>query len=181
MCIFIISCYFSSFAVHLITVPELLDLYVKSCHKHKEKPLKVMMEHIESIDLRSGVRVPLLNLKEQSLSHGSCEALEELFKRVQYKCIDMSSCGLDDVSAGIIFDMVEYYEATNELDISDNHLITNKGWLSCINMVKKSRALQVLSTRGTAISDHHAQLLAQALNTSAIHTLKLEHCGLGKS
>jgi protein phosphatase 1 regulatory subunit 37 len=143
--------------------------------------MKVMVEHIESIDLSSGARIPLLNLKEQPLSYGLCEALEEVFKRVQYKCIDMSSCGLDDVSAGIIFDMVEYYEATNELDISDNNQITNKGWLSCINMVKKSQALQVLSTRGTAISDHHAQLLAQALNTSTIHTLKLEHCGLGRA
>lgn len=125
-------------------------------------------------------RVPLLSLKDQNLSHGSCEALEEIFKRVQYRSINLSNAGLDDTSASVLFDLIEYYEAANELDISDNLAMTNKSWLACINMVKKSQTLNVLISRGPAISDFNATHLAKALNTSALHTLKLEHCELSQ-
>lgn len=90
----------------------------------------------------------------------------------------MSSCGLDDISATAIFDMVEYYEAANELDISENKNITNRGWQSCINMLKRSQELHVLSARGTPISEINASNLGKALIGSSLHTLKLEHCGM---
>lgn len=163
-----------------MSVPELLNLYRKSCLKHSTEPLPVITEHLQTLDLTLGQRVPLLPLNNQNLSHGSCEALEEIFKRIQYQCINLSHAGLDDTSASVLFDMIEYYEATNELDISDNLSMTNKSWLACINMVKKCQALHVLVTRGPGISEHHAMNLAKALNTSALHTLKLEHCELSQ-
>lgn len=98
--------------------------------------------------------------------------------QVQYKVIDVSDCGLDDVSATALFDMIEYYEAANELDISENRNITNRGWQACINMVKRSHALQILSTRGTPLSEANAISLGKSMLTSSLHTLKLEHCGL---
>lgn len=39
----------------------------------------------------------------------------------------MSGCALDDTTATALFDMIEYYEATNELDISDNPRIETRG------------------------------------------------------
>lgn len=90
----------------------------------------------------------------------------------------MSDCGLDDVSATALFDMIEYYEAANELDISENRNITNRGWQACINMVKRSHALQILSTRGTPLSETNAISLGKSMLSSSLHTLKLEHCGL---
>lgn len=165
--------------VAVISAPELTELYRKSCAKHSTEPLPVIAEHIKSLNLTAlNQRVPLLSLKDQNLNHGSCEALEEVFKRIQYKSINLSHSGLDDTSASVLFDMIEYYEATNELDFSDNLSMTNKSWLSCINMIKKSQALNVLITRGPAISEHHAMNLAKALNTSSLHTLKLDHCEL---
>lgn len=73
----------------------------------------------------------MLNLKQQTLTHESCEALEELFKRVKYRAIDVTGCSLDDSSASSLFDMIEYYEACNELNISENPNIKNRGWLAC--------------------------------------------------
>lgn len=98
--------------------------------------------------------------------------------QVQYKTIDVSGCNLDDVSATAIFDMVEYYEAANELNISENKDITNRGWLSSINMVKRSQALQTLEARGVPISEISASNLGKALFGSCLHTVKLEHCGM---
>ncbi|KAL7047878.1 hypothetical protein ACKWTF_003134 [Chironomus riparius] len=74
--------------------------------------------------------------------------------------------------------MIEYYEACNELNISENTNIKNRGLLACINMIKRSQALHSLSTRGTIISDSNASSLGNALLSSYIYTLKLEHAQL---
>ena len=98
---------------------------------------------------------------------------------MQYKSIDLSDCKLDETAASALFDMIEYYEATNELDISSNAMgMTNRGWTSCIYMISHSRELQVLNAEGNPISKQSADHLGNALVTSNLHTLKLEHCGL---
>lgn len=61
------------------------------------------------------------------LTIAQCESLEEIFKRIRYKSINVSGCALDDTTATALFDMIEYYEATNELDISDNPRIETRG------------------------------------------------------
>lgn len=98
--------------------------------------------------------------------------------QLQYKLIDLTACDLDDISATALFEMIEYYEAANEIDISENRNITTRGWQSCINMIKRSHALQILSTRGTPLSETNAINMGKALLGSSLHTLKLEHCGL---
>lgn len=85
---------------------------------------------------------------------------------------------MTDTSATALFDMIEYYEAANEIDISENRNITNRGWQACINMVKRSRALQILVTRGTPLSESNAISLGKSMLGSSLATLKLEHCGL---
>uniref|UniRef100_A0A182N5G6 Protein phosphatase 1 regulatory subunit 37 n=1 Tax=Anopheles dirus TaxID=7168 RepID=A0A182N5G6_9DIPT len=166
-------------SISICETPELLELYRSSCKRHNTLPLKAVLDHLQSIDVTKG-RVPCLSLKDQQLNYSGCEALEEIFKHVQYRCIDLSHSGLDDVTAGVMFDIIEYYEAATELDISDNLQMSSKTWTACINMIKKSQALNVLITRGPTISDYQATNLAKALNTSAIHTLKLEHCVLSQ-
>lgn len=121
-------------AVPVSSAEELSKLYRLSCEKHKTTPIPTIIEHLESLNLEkslSNERTEILNLKQQTLSHESCEALEELFKRVKYRSIDLTSCQLDDISATSLFDMIEYYEACNELNISENSNIKNRGWLSC--------------------------------------------------
>lgn len=74
--------------------------------------------------------------------------------------------------------MIEYYEAANEIDISENRNITNRGWQSCINMIKRCHALQILTTRCTPLSESNATNLGKSLLSSSLNTIKLEHCGL---
>lgn len=126
---------------------ELSNLYRKSCEKHKTQPIPTIIEHLETINLdtpTSPVRTEALDLKHETLSHESCEALEELFKRVKYRSIDLTSCSLDDVSATALFDMIEYYEACNELNISENSNIKNRGWQSCKSR-SRSKQLHLIS------------------------------------
>lgn len=85
---------------------------------------------------------------------------------------------MNDASATALFDIIEYYEAANEIDISENRNITNRGWQACINMVKRSHALQILVTRGTPLSESNAISLGKSMLSSSLNTLKLEHCGL---
>ncbi|XP_070490104.1 protein phosphatase 1 regulatory subunit 37 [Chironomus tepperi] len=171
---------FESFAVPVSSAEELSNVYKRSCDKHKTQPIPAIIEHLESLNFEklSNDRADVLNLKQTTLTHDSCEALEELFKRVKYRSIDLTSCSLDDISATSLFDMIEYYEACNELNISENTNIKNRGLLACINMIKRSQALHSLSTRGTIISDSNASSLGNALLSSYIYTLKLEHAQL---
>lgn len=129
------NAFFSLFfflAIPIANAQELSCLYQLSCEKHKTIPIPVILEHLESLNLdKSKARTEVLSLKQQTLTHESCEALEELFKRVKYRAIDVTSCSLDDSSASSLFDMIEYYEACNELNISENPNIKNRGWLAC--------------------------------------------------
>uniref|UniRef100_A0A1A9ZH83 Uncharacterized protein n=1 Tax=Glossina pallidipes TaxID=7398 RepID=A0A1A9ZH83_GLOPL len=97
----------------------------------------------------------------------------------QYKSIDLSNRELNETAASAIFEMIEYYEATNELDISSNPIgMTHRGWVSCNYIIGHSQELQVLNAEGNPISKMSADNLGSALSTSSLHTLKLEHWGL---
>ncbi|XP_055677373.1 mucin-5AC [Lutzomyia longipalpis] len=162
-----------------LSAKELIEIYRKSCSKHDVEPLMVVVKHLEGMDFQNmPPRGNSLILRDSKLTPASCEALEEILKRIQYKLIDLTSCDLDDSSASAMFDMIEFYEAATELDISENRAISHRGWQACAAMIKKSQALNILLTSGTTISDSNASNLGKALMSSAIHTLKLEHCGL---
>ncbi|XP_055847331.1 serine-rich adhesin for platelets isoform X2 [Episyrphus balteatus] len=161
------------------SISEIAELYVQSCNKHNTIPIPSVLDHLKHIELDKTIRQPILLLKNTKLMPADCEALEEIFKRVQYKSIDVSSCELNEAAASALFDMFEYYEVTNELDISSNaDGMTPRGWTSCIYMVSHSRALQVLNAQGNPLSKNCADNLGSALNSSNLHTIKLEHCGL---
>jgi protein phosphatase 1 regulatory subunit 37 len=161
------------------TSKELVAIYVESCKQHEATPIESVLEYLGNLEVFEALcRSAVLNLRDQQLSTSDCEALEAILKRVQFRIIDLNNCGLDDASACSLFDMIEYYEATNELDVSYNPKITIRGWQSMVSMIKKSHALNMLSVRGFPISISMAANLGQALMVSFIHTLKLEHCGL---
>ena len=93
--------------------------------------------------------------------------------------MDLSTCDLDESSASALFQMIEYYEAATELDISNNpNGMTSRGWASCNSMVGHNRELQVLNAHGNPISVTGATTLGHSLSSSNVHTIKLEHCGL---
>ncbi|KAH8260805.1 hypothetical protein KR038_000678 [Drosophila bunnanda] len=160
------------------SIAEIVDQYVDSCRKHNTEPLDSVMDHLKNLDLNQ-VRQPLLPLKANQLAANDCEALEEIFKRIQYKCIDLSDCSLDESCLMALFQMIEYYEAANELDISYNKKqMTKRCWELCAYMVERSQELQLLNAESNQITKLGADSLGRALGSSNLHTLKLEHCGL---
>ncbi|XP_070065327.1 pneumococcal serine-rich repeat protein isoform X3 [Drosophila virilis] len=160
------------------SIAEISELYVKSCYKHHTQPLKNIMEHLKALDLHLA-RQPLLSLKGIQLTPNDCEPLEEIFMRIQYKAIDLSECPLNESCLSALCQMIEYYEAANELDISYNkEQMTVRGWGLCTHMVGRSQELQMLNAEGNQISKVGAENLGAALSLSNLHTLKLEHCGL---
>lgn len=108
---------------------ELLDLYRESCAKHHVSPLDRVVDQLDGLQLpvERFSRLPHLQLNDQVLTIAQCESLEEILKRIRYKSINVSGCALDDTTATALFDMIEYYEATNELDISNNPRIETRG------------------------------------------------------
>ncbi|KAH8409880.1 hypothetical protein KR009_000299 [Drosophila setifemur] len=159
-------------------IADVVDQYVQSCQKHHTKPKESIMDHLKNLDLLQA-RQPLLLLKANQLTANDCEALEEIFKRIQYKCIDLSDCTLDESCLMALFQMIEYYEAAYELDISYNkEQMTKRCWELCAYMVERSQELQVLNAESNQITKLGADSLGRALGSSNLHTLKLEHCGL---
>lgn len=108
---------------------ELLDLYRDSCRKHHVSPLDRVVDQLDGLQMpvERSSRLPQLHLNDQVLTIAQCESLEEILKRVRYKSIDVSGCSLNDTTASALFDMIEYYEAANELDISNNPRIEWRG------------------------------------------------------
>lgn len=66
-------------------VSELAEFYRDSCRHHHSEPIESIMKHLDTLDLSSHTRRPILNLREQNLTAESCEALEEVLKRVSSK------------------------------------------------------------------------------------------------
>lgn len=65
-------------------VSELAEFYRDSCRRHNSQPIESIMKHLDTLDLNSNSRRPVLNLREQNLTAESCEALEEVLKRVSH-------------------------------------------------------------------------------------------------
>ena len=91
---------------------------------------------LQSLDLEA-VRNECLDLKGEKLAAVTCETLEEVLKRVQFKIINLEGTSLDDEGSVALFDMVEYYESATHLNISSNNSIGVRGWQACSHMIKK--------------------------------------------
>lgn len=72
-------------------VSELAEFYRESCKRHNAHPIESIMKHLDTLDLNSNSRRPVLNLREQNLTAESCEALEEVLKRVSHMHLYMRS------------------------------------------------------------------------------------------
>ncbi|KAG8035125.1 hypothetical protein G9C98_001615 [Cotesia typhae] len=135
---------------------------------------------LEKLDLTSNnERHPELSLKNEELTKATSEPLEEIFRRLQFVKIDLESSGLDDESAETLFDIFEYYESANHINISHNGNIGARGWLACGLMIKRTLCLEQLDIRDIVLTQQHMNILKRPLQFAAhLQTLKLENCGL---
>nr|XP_014347932.1 PREDICTED: protein phosphatase 1 regulatory subunit 37 [Latimeria chalumnae] len=126
-----------------VTVEEILAAYRQTCQKLNCKPMTKLLKQIQEFkDLTQ--RIDCLDLKGEKLDYKACEALEEVFKRVQFKVVDLEQTNLDEDGASALFDMIEYYESATQLNISFNKHIGTRGWQAAAHMMRKNMNLREL-------------------------------------
>ncbi|NXN36650.1 PPR37 phosphatase, partial [Rhinoptilus africanus] len=161
-----------------VTVDEIMTAYKQACQKLNCKQIPKLLKQIQEFkDL--GPRIDCLDLKGEKLDYKACEALEEIFKRVQFKIVDLEQTSLDEDGASALFDMIEYYESATHLNISFNKHIGTRGWQAAAHMMRKTNCLQYLDARNTPLLDHSAPFVARALRiSSSLVVLHLENASL---
>uniref|UniRef100_W5LE43 Protein phosphatase 1 regulatory subunit 37 n=1 Tax=Astyanax mexicanus TaxID=7994 RepID=W5LE43_ASTMX len=161
-----------------VTVEEILNAYRQACQKLNCKPIPKVLKQIQDLtDLTQ--RNECLDLKGEKLDYKACESLEEIFKRVQFKLVDLEQTNLDEDGASALFDMIEYYESATHLNISFNKHIGTRGWQAAAHMMRKTSSLQYLDARNTPLLDHSAPFVARALRISgSLAVLHLENAGI---
>ncbi|XP_069602925.1 protein phosphatase 1 regulatory subunit 37 [Ranitomeya imitator] len=161
-----------------VTVEDVVMSYTQACQKLNCKQIPKLIRQLQDLTDLSG-RVESLDLKGEKLDHKACEALEEIFKRVQFKMVDLEQTNLDEDGASALFDMIEYYESATHLNISFNKHIGTRGWQAATHMMRKTNCLQYLDARNTPLLDHSAPFVARALRiSSSLTVLHLENTSL---
>ncbi|XP_072346164.1 protein phosphatase 1 regulatory subunit 37 [Scyliorhinus torazame] len=161
-----------------VTVEEIVAAYKMACQKLNCKPINKLLKQIQEFKELSQ-RLDCLDLKGEKLDYKASEALEEVFKRVQFKLVDLEATSLDEDGASALFDMIEYYESATQLNISFNKHIGTRGWQAAAHMMRKTSCLQYLDARNTPLLDHSAPFVARALRiSSSLVVLHLENASL---
>ncbi|KAG8448487.1 hypothetical protein GDO86_015540 [Hymenochirus boettgeri] len=161
-----------------VTVDDVITSYTQACQKLNCKQIPKLVKQLQDLIDLSG-RVETLDLKGERLDHKACEALEEIFKRVQFKMVDLEQTNLDEDGASALFDMIEYYESATHLNISFNKHIGTRGWQAAAHMMRKTNCLHYLDARNTPLLDHSAPFVARALRiSSSLTVLHLENTSL---
>ncbi|XP_011935885.1 PREDICTED: protein phosphatase 1 regulatory subunit 37 isoform X3 [Cercocebus atys] len=161
-----------------VTVDEVIGAYKQACQKLNCRQIPKLLRQLQEFtDL--GHRLDCLDLKGEKLDYKTCEALEEVFKRLQFKVVDLEQTNLDEDGASALFDMIEYYESATHLNISFNKHIGTRGWQAAAHMMRKTSCLQYLDARNTPLLDHSAPFVARALRIrSSLAVLHLENASL---
>ncbi|XP_008584827.1 PREDICTED: protein phosphatase 1 regulatory subunit 37 isoform X2 [Galeopterus variegatus] len=161
-----------------VTVDEVISAYKQACQKLNCRQIPKLLRQLQEFtDL--GHRIDCLDLKGEKLDYKTCEALEEVFKRLQFKVVDLEQTNLDEDGASALFDMIEYYESATHLNISFNKHIGTRGWQAAAHMMRKTSCLQYLDARSTPLLDHSAPFVARALRIrSSLAVLHLENSSL---
>ncbi|KAM3829392.1 protein phosphatase 1 regulatory subunit 37 isoform 1-T2 [Vipera latastei] len=161
-----------------VTVEEVLTAYKQACQKLNCKQIPKLLKQVQEFkDLTP--RIDCLDLKGEKLDYKACEALEEIFKRLQFKIVDLEQTSLDEDGASALFDMIEYYESATHLNISFNKHIGTRGWQAAAHMMRKTNSLQYVDARNTPLLDHSAPFVARALRISnSLVVLHLENASL---
>ncbi|KAM8953970.1 protein phosphatase 1 regulatory subunit 37 [Pelodytes ibericus] len=161
-----------------VTLDDVIISYTQACQKLNCKQIPKLVRQLQVMTDLSG-RVESLDLKGERLDHKACEALEEIFKRMQFKMVDLEQTNLDEDGASALFDMIEYYESATHLNISFNKHIGTRGWQAAAHMMRKTNCLQYLDARNTPLLDHSAPFVARALRiSSSLTVLHLENTSL---
>ncbi|XP_045172941.2 protein phosphatase 1 regulatory subunit 37-like [Mercenaria mercenaria] len=157
---------------------DLLRAYRKGCEKHGSKPLNKILQQLQCIE-NVGERYEILSLKGERLDLKQVESLEDIFKHVRFRCIDVEATHLDDEMAVALFEMVEYYESACKLNISFNKGIGPRGWMSCSKLVRRTPCLTFIDARNCDLNERVIPIMGRALRMGCfLQRLHLQNAGL---
>ncbi|XP_072107552.1 uncharacterized protein [Mobula birostris] len=115
----------------------------------------------------------------ENLDNVSCEALEEIFRQIQFKMISLEWAKLDEDGASALFDMMEYYDSTLCLRISFSRNIGTRGWMAAAQLIQKSNSLQEFEASGIPLMDNTASCVARGLKANHhLRVLRLDNARL---
>jgi protein phosphatase 1 regulatory subunit 37 len=141
---------------------ELVSAYREACRQMSIKPLAKLVQQLEAIGSFEE-RHELLSLKGENIDTKVCETLEEVFRRVRFRCIDIESTSLEEETAVIMFDLLDYYESCQRLNISYNKNLGVRGWQACARFMKKTATLEMLEARGCSFTDPAMTMIGRSL------------------
>nr|XP_027202566.1 protein phosphatase 1 regulatory subunit 37-like [Dermatophagoides pteronyssinus] len=156
----------------------IIDAFKDACAKQNIEPIPSVLEQIKNFkSIR--VRAQDLILRGQKLDPHQCEVLEEIFKRVLFRLIDLDSCDLDCDGASALFDMIEFYESASHLSIANNKSIGIIGWQALCRTLKKTSCLQYLDLSNTGLNEQILLFMGRTIRVgSHLVTLHLENANL---
>uniref|UniRef100_UPI00398F5EA0 protein phosphatase 1 regulatory subunit 37 n=1 Tax=Pristiophorus japonicus TaxID=55135 RepID=UPI00398F5EA0 len=161
-----------------VTVEEIITSYKLTCKKLGVQPIHKMLTQLEEIT-EAHHRIKCLDLKGIKLDYESCEALEEIFKRIQFELINLEWTKLDEDGASALFDIMKYYDSAVHLSISFNKRIGSRGWMAAAQLIRKSSSLQEFEASGIPLTEHTACFVAQGLRfNSHLRVLRLDNASL---
>ncbi|GAB1603690.1 protein phosphatase 1 regulatory subunit 37-like isoform X1 [Argonauta hians] len=162
----------------ICTAEELVEAYKKGCELYDVKPWNKIIDQLSKVK-NCWNRHKSFVLEGKQLEYKHCEALEEVFRRVQFESIILQICDLEDGTAEALFDMIEYYDSTMKLNMSFNNEIGITGLLACSNMIRKTPSLHYLDARGCQLNDRIITIFGRSLKLgSNLTILHLENTSI---
>uniref|UniRef100_A0A673H052 Protein phosphatase 1 regulatory subunit 37 n=1 Tax=Sinocyclocheilus rhinocerous TaxID=307959 RepID=A0A673H052_9TELE len=165
-----------------VTVEEILNAYRQACQKLNCKPIPKVLKQIQVTD----------TFIHAKLDYKSCESLEEIFKRVQFKVVDLEQTNLDeDVSAGnnhvvhkcsyvpLKIKMMSQKMQLYEFCLIFLNEITFVGNFSCLDSSFNPLYLLLLVSSGLAYICEGLKEQRKGLVTLVLWNNQLTHNGMG--
>ncbi|XP_069772267.1 protein phosphatase 1 regulatory subunit 37 [Narcine bancroftii] len=161
-----------------VTVEEIISSYKLSCKKLGVQPIHKLLTQLQEIT-ETHHRMKCLDLQGEMLDYESCEALEEIFKRIQFKTINLEWTKMDEDGASALFNMMEYYDSTFCLSISFTKNIGRRGWKAAAQLIQKSSSLQEFKASGIPMMERPASCVARGLKLNYhLRVLRLDRARL---
>ncbi|WKY09359.1 hypothetical protein Q1695_002041 [Nippostrongylus brasiliensis] len=144
-------------------IDTILSNYRRACRNFGTPPIASVERQIERLPQSPCSRQEMFSVKGERVSSAQMEALEEVFRRVQFETLDFEYTFLDDDAAIALSEMVEFYESANKLNLSFNKQISVRGWNDIFKAVKNSNHLHMINLRYTSLSEKSLSALCRVL------------------
>lgn len=119
--------------------------------------------------------------KGEKLDSKQVESLEEVFKRLSFKAIDLEAAQFeDDTTGSTLFEILDYYDTCERLTLANVRGMGLYGWQELAKYCRKTVALETLDLRGHVYSEFiYFTYLARSFRlTVSLHVLHLESSNL---